>query len=190
MMGHEIGQNVYIGFAILNIKKITLKDGVIIKHFNYFKNLSHLKMLEKSGIYGWGNWLTASKLNNLGNEEFGCLTIGEASIISSRHYLDLPGGITIGKSSMIAGANTTFYTHTLVVDPVVDNINKTIVIGDHCYVGSHCIILPGAAIGSYTFVGAGSVVTKNFLDQNYVLVAGNPANVKKSYPKDAKYFSD
>lgn len=190
IMGHEIGKNVYIGLSILNIKKITLKDNVKIQSFNYFKNLSYLTMMEKSAISGWGNWFTASKLNYQENEGFGCLTIGEGSSITGRHYFDVPGQIIIGKATLIGGYNSTFYTHTITADIDVTNINKPIVIGDRCYIGSHCMFLPGTAIGSFTFVGAGSVVTKNFMDKNYILLAGNPAMVKKVYPKESKFFLD
>ncbi len=190
MMGHEIGKNVYIGMSILNVEKITLKDGVKIKSFNYLKSLYHLTMMEKSAIDGWLNWFTASKKHNYGQEGFGCITIGERSRILSRHYLDLQEQIMIGKNCLIAGSNSTFYTHTVVADPFHRQTNKPIIIGDYCYIASHCIVLPGAAVGSFTLVGAGSVITKNFLDKNYVLIAGNPASVKKSYPKDAKFFTN
>ncbi|WGV27608.1 acyltransferase [Halotia branconii] len=190
MMGHEIGKNVYIGMSILNIKKITLKDDVRIKNFNYLKNLSHLTMMEKSAIDGSFNWFTASKTHDYGQEGFGCITIGERTRILSRHYLDLQEQIIIGKKCLIAGSSSSFYTHTIIADPDYRETNKPIIIGDYCYIASHCILLPGAGIGSFTLVGAGSVITKNFLDKNYVLVAGNPANVKKSYPKDAKFFTN
>ncbi|RCJ25526.1 hypothetical protein A6770_27725 [Nostoc minutum NIES-26] len=188
MMGHEIGKNVHIGMSVLNIKKITLKDGVRINNFNYLKNLSHLNMMERSAIEGWLNWLTASNTHNYGQEGFGCLEIGEGTRILSRHYIDIQERVTIGKYSLIAGSNSVFYTHTLIADPNSRGINKPIFIGDRCYVGSHCIILPGSAIGSFTLVGAGSVITKNFSDKNYVLVAGNPATVKKSYSEKSKFF--
>ncbi|MBW4616326.1 MAG: acyltransferase [Desmonostoc vinosum HA7617-LM4] len=190
MMGHEIGKDVYIGMSILNIRKITLKDGARIQNLNYFKNLSHLTMMERSAISGWGNWFTASQANYQDNEDFGCLTIGERASITGRHYFDVQGRIVIGKGTLIGGFNSTFYTHTITADIDTTNINKPIIIGERCYVGSHCIFLPGTAIGSFTFVGAGSVVTKNFLDKDYVLLAGNPAMVKKVYPKESKFFTE
>ncbi|MEA5506351.1 acyltransferase [Halotia wernerae UHCC 0503] len=190
MMGHEIGKNVYIGMSILNVEKITLKDGVKIKSFNYLKSLTHLTMMEKSAIDGWLNWFTASKKHDYGQEGFGCITIGERTRILSRHYLDLQEQIRIGKNCLIAGSNSAFYTHTVVADPAHRQTNKPIIIGDYCYIASHCIVLPGAGVGSFALVGAGSVITKNFLDKNYVLIAGNPASVKKSYPKDAKFFTN
>lgn len=52
-------------------------------------------------------------------------------------------------------------------------------IGNNCWIGANSIILPGVTIGDYSVVAAGSVVTKNV--PSGVLVAGNPAVVKKHF---------
>lgn len=45
-------------------------------------------------------------------------------------------------------------------------------------IGANSTILPGITIGKHAFVGAGSVVTKDVLDN--AVVAGNPARVIKN----------
>ena len=52
--------------------------------------------------------------------------------------------------------------------------DSPIIIGDNCWIGASSIILPGIKLGNHVVIGAGSVVTKSFLDDN-ILVAGNPA---------------
>ena len=42
-------------------------------------------------------------------------------------------------------------------------------------IGANATIVCGVTIGSYAFVGAGAVVTKNI--PNYALVLGNPAKI-------------
>jgi acetyltransferase-like isoleucine patch superfamily enzyme len=48
-------------------------------------------------------------------------------------------------------------------------------IGDHVWIGSRVIILPGVSIGDHAAVGAGSVVTKSIPPN--CLAVGNPARV-------------
>ncbi len=57
-------------------------------------------------------------------------------------------------------------------------VGKDIVIGDNCWIGINCSILPGVVLGNHTIVGAGSVVTKSFPEGDCV-IAGNPAKILK-----------
>ena len=52
-----------------------------------------------------------------------------------------------------------------------------VVIGDDVWIGAKAIILPGVQIGDFSVVAAGSVVIKDV--PSGVLVAGNPAEIKK-----------
>ncbi|MBL6730000.1 MAG: acyltransferase [Bacteroidia bacterium] len=67
-------------------------------------------------------------------------------------------------------------------DEVENNhISGDILIGENCWIGHSTIILPGVKLnGKNIIVGAGSVVTKSFNKSN-VLIAGNPATIKKVY---------
>ncbi|KAG7813739.1 hypothetical protein KL921_000013 [Ogataea angusta] len=50
-------------------------------------------------------------------------------------------------------------------------------IGDHCWLGANCVILPGVTLGDNVVVGAGAVVTKDV--ESNTLVLGVPAKVVK-----------
>ena len=56
-------------------------------------------------------------------------------------------------------------------------LGKPITVGEDCWFGGNCIVLPGVTIGNGVTIGAGSVVTKDVPD--YVVVAGNPAKIIK-----------
>lgn len=90
--------------------------------------------------------------------------------------------ITVGARTLI-GPSCSFYAATHPIDPSLRNGTrgpeggKPITIGEDCWFGGNCIVLPGVTIGNGVTVGAGSVVTKDVPD--YVVVAGNPARVIK-----------
>ena len=56
---------------------------------------------------------------------------------------------------------------------------KKVLIKDHCWIGEKVIVMPGVTIGSYSIIGAGSVVTQDIPD--YCIAVGNPAKVIKKY---------
>jgi acetyltransferase-like isoleucine patch superfamily enzyme len=186
-LGHTIGKNVRIGIVYLDVCKLVLEDGVRIASFNYLKNLRELTMREGARIGGWGNWFTATRFNDEGNPGFGRLIIGRGSDITSRHFFDVQETIEIGDQTLVAGFHSAFFTHTYT--PELRNLNRRIKLGDHCYIGSHSIFTPGSGVASCTFVGAGSVVVKDFSPQQpAVLLAGNPAMVRKHYDANLPFF--
>lgn len=58
------------------------------------------------------------------------------------------------------------------------NGNQDVFIGEHVWICRRVLIGKGVSIGSDSVVGAGSIVTKAF-PKNRLLIAGNPAVVKK-----------
>ncbi len=98
--------------------------------------------------------------------------------------------ITVGARTLI-GPNCSFFSATHPIDPAVRNGTKgpeggkPITIGEDCWFGGNCTVLPGVTIGNGVTIGAGSVVTKDV--PGYVVVAGNPAKIIKKIerPGDA-----
>ncbi|POS69850.1 galactoside O-acetyltransferase [Diaporthe helianthi] len=88
--------------------------------------------------------------------------------------------IEFGSRTMV-GPNCSFFSGTHPLDPTVRNgtrgpeSGKSIKIGEDCWFGGNCIVLPGVTIGKGATVGAGSVVTKDV--PAYHCVAGNPARI-------------
>ena len=54
---------------------------------------------------------------------------------------------------------------------------KPIIIGNDCWIGSGCIVMPGLTIGDKAVIGAGAVVTKNVLQGE--VVQGIPARLTR-----------
>lgn len=93
-------------------------------------------------------------------------------------YFQAIGKIIIGKGTYIA-SNVGIIT----ANHDINNLDKhcevrDVILGEKCWIGMNSVILPGVELGPKTIVGAGSIVTKSFLDGNCV-IAGNPARIIK-----------
>jgi len=60
------------------------------------------------------------------------------------------------------------------------NLDKDVYIGRHVWIGRKAIIGKGVSIPDNSVIGAGSVVTKAF-DERNVIIAGNPARIRKGH---------
>ena len=108
------------------------------------------------------------------------LEIGEDTLISSRHYFDVAGTITLGDGSIIGGIGSQFWTH----GPRVKQ--RDIRIGKHCYVGSATIFAPGSGLADHTMVALGSLVARRFHRSNLV-IGGVPAEtLREDFDWEAK----
>lgn len=103
--------------------------------------------------------------------------------------------VTIGNGVTIAGG-VSFTTHDDSVEAYYKKdtlIVGRITIGDDCFLGTNSIFLPGVTLANKCIVGAGSVVTKSFLEKGSV-IAGCPAkkicNVDDLYEKNKSYIID
>ena len=92
----------------------------------------------------------------------------------------------VGDDAIIAGHNSTFFTHSKGIDKV--DYTKPIRIGDWCYVGSNVCFTPGARLGNGIFVGMGAVVVGDHSAEDYCLLTGNPAKKKRDLDPNAAYF--
>ncbi|MCC8051515.1 MAG: sugar O-acetyltransferase [Clostridiales bacterium] len=94
-------------------------------------------------------------------------------INSGCHFQD-QGGIEIGDGAMI-GHNVVLATINHDLDPAQNRKNHyaPVRIGAHVWIGSNATILPGVAIGEWSVVAAGAVVTKEV--PPYTVAGGVPA---------------
>ena len=99
------------------------------------------------------------------------------------YFQNFAAKIRIGKSVLI-GPNVGIITANHdPTNPSEHLPGQDVELGDGCWIGMNCVILPGVVLGPKTIVSAGSVVNKSFPEGN-VLIAGIPAEVKKAYTRD------
>ena len=114
------------------------------------------------------------------------LDIGDHVYIGHFSVLDASGGLHIGEGCQIAGFSG-IYTHSSHVairlygreyahtEHKQAYFEAPVRIGAYSFVGTHCVVLPGAVIGRGSLVAAQSVVKGEFAD--FAFLAGNPAQV-------------
>ncbi|PFW54205.1 hypothetical protein COL13_25160 [Bacillus cereus] len=89
------------------------------------------------------------------------------------------------KDEITISSDVKFITHDnatgKAIPEATDSFGK-ITIGNNCFIGLNSIILPGVELADDIIVGAGSVVTKSFLQEG-VVIAGNPARVVTTVEK-------
>jgi len=108
---------------------------------------------------------------------------GSAPGYSPGCYIQGHGKIYIGNYVLI-GPNVGIISanHNL-ENTISHKEDSKVIINDYCWIGMNSVIMPNVELGENTIIGAGSVVTKSFLDGNCV-IAGNPAKIIKRLNKN------
>lgn len=113
------------------------------------------------------------------------IVIGEHCTVGDTCFLDGRSGLTIG-SCVNIGSHVSIYTRGHDVDsPDFAEVGAPVSIGDHAWVASHALVLPGVNIGEGAVVAAGAVVTKDVAP--FAMVGGNPARFIRERPRDLRY---
>ena len=120
-----------------------------------------------------------------GSEHGSLIKIGDNSVVNRFTYLDGRFPLKIGNN-----VNISHYTiiQTLGHDPDASDfrgVPGNVVIGDHVWIGTRAMILPGVTIGEGAVIGAGSVVTKDI--PPYSIAVGSPAKVVRERNRNLDY---
>ena len=94
-------------------------------------------------------------------------------------YIQGEGRIYVGDYTQIATNVGIITANHNLYDTRKHTSARDVKIGSYCWIGMNAIILPGVELGNFTVVGAGSVVTKSFVE-GYCVIAGNPAEKIKA----------
>jgi acetyltransferase-like isoleucine patch superfamily enzyme len=101
------------------------------------------------------------------------ITIGRRSIINQQCCLDGRGGLSIGDYVSISPGVWILTDGHDMHDPLFREVLAPVTIGDHVWIGSRALILPGITVGEGAVVAAGAVVTSDV--EPYTVVGGVPA---------------
>lgn len=107
----------------------------------------------------------------------GFLNPAEMTLVCMRE-IRMGSHVTVSWNTLIM--DTDFHPVKNVLTGELSGDMKPIIIGDRCWLGARSVILKGSVIAAGCIVGANSVVTSTFPEEN-CLIAGNPARVRKQH---------
>jgi acetyltransferase-like isoleucine patch superfamily enzyme len=170
LFGFDIAKDARIGVSVLDVDRLSVGPGARIGHLNVLTRSKRV-VLERGALVDYGNiirggdevvldrWATVFRfnvLNSIPDAELDApadprLYLGPGAYVVSGHRLDFTDRITIGANTIVAGRNSSLWTH---------NRQETnpISIGEYCYLGSEVRLAPGAKLGPYAILGLGAVL--------------------------------
>ena len=121
------------------------------------------------------------------NNAVGDLVIGNNTRVGIGNTIIGPvtilDNVNIGQNVTICGLDHDYTNPTIPTNEQGIEI-RPILIESNVWIGTNSVILSGVHIGQYSFVGAGSIVTKDI--PPYTVAVGNPAKIIKRYDMDLK----
>lgn len=179
-LGWIIGERTKIGCSVILCANVRLGSNSRIGHFNIFRNLKILEIGNETEILNFNHFMARKDAG------WPCmLSIGSNSLVTSHHFFDCGGRVRIGNYCCVGGRDSQFWTHSLALGPSgTRQIEwRELAIADRCYIGARATLVH-CRIPSDSVVGAAAVVTKDFSAGGPgLLLAGNPAEVRKRFDK-------
>lgn len=169
--GFKIGRGARIGVSLLDVDHLELGDGARIGHGNLLlrtravalgehAEIGFLNVLRGGDEIRLDRWATVMRFNVLNSiPDNDCsgptdarLSLGPGAFVVSGHRLDFTDRISLGKNVIVAGRNSSLWTHNR-------QATRPIHIGDNCYLGSEVRIAPGATLGDWSILAMGAVLS-------------------------------
>ena len=177
----KVGKNTKIGFSLIISDNLSIANDVRIGHFNLIKvhqltignsvSIGHLNRIQGDLIVELGDNSSITNQNKITSPHFNIhkskLTLHEYARIGVGHIFDLTHNITIGKGSTFAGIGTQVWTHSFYFSKSSlkrCRVDKPVVVGNFCNIGSKSIICPGVKIGDSVTLGAGACASKDLIE--------------------------
>jgi hypothetical protein len=179
LLGHRVAATAYIQpVLLLPGTSLDVGEGAIMGALSVYRGVR--VVLAEAAEVGQLNWITAAPelVQESDQPNPGSLVIDSHGGITSRHYVDVSGGLHVARFAICAGVRSTFMSHGVDVG-VGGLVTTAIEVGEYSMVGGNCKLLPGASVPARCVIGMGSVVAKG-LERTDALYVGSPARFKKA----------
>lgn len=192
LLGYDIHKTARIGCSLISPVRLRMGPNSKIGHLNMCKAGVELLQLGEGAEIGNLNWITGvpmigtTHLKGMSDRRPE-LIVHDQAAITNRHYVDCTATVTIGRFSTFAGCRSIILTHSIDLTECRQGA-EPVSVGEFCFVGAACVLLPGAELPGYSVLGANSLLNKKFLNP-YNLYAGSPARPVKQLPEGMKYFN-
>ncbi len=178
-LGWKVGRGSTVGWSWIDSSRVEIGAGSRIGHFNIVRNCFSFFVGNNVTFLNWNKVFGSTfRSPGWGNS----LMIEDKAYITSNHFFDIGGGVTIGTEAVVGGRDSQIWSHSIkLLGGKRELVPGPIEIGAKAYLGARvtliCCVLPPDCL-----VGAGSVVSKSMTaDGKPVLIAGNPGSVRKIY---------
>jgi len=186
--GYRIGKGARIGISLVDCEELVMDSSASIGNFNVLMGCGYVRMgehakicvlnilrggeridLESYSMIGRFNVINSIPDAEVTNPVVPRFHLGHGAVVVSEHRIDFTDGVSIGRRSIIAGRNSSLWTH-------MRQQTQPITIGEFCYLGSESRMAPGSGMGDYCMVSLGSVLMKRF-DKDKCVIGGVPARM-------------
>ncbi|MGV2103220.1 acyltransferase [Rhizobium sp. 21-4511-3d] len=177
VFGFQIHKRARIGYSILLPRKLIMAEDSWIGHLNFAKGLEEIRLDDSARITHM-NWISGFPL---GGERYfkkfpnryPQLHLNRHAGITNRNLIECTDRLVLGAYSFIGGNRCQILTHNIDFATLTQSC-APIVIGEHCFIATGCILLKGCALPDCCVVSAGSVLSKAYKEP-YKLLSGVPA---------------
>jgi acetyltransferase-like isoleucine patch superfamily enzyme len=187
-LGHSVASSASIGHVVLwRIEKLTLAENARLSSMTVFKDLRLVTLSDRATIGAW-NWISAASEFVATAPLHAQLAMDRDSAITSRHYIDCSGGVTVGAFATVAGQRSTILSHEINF-ALNEQQAGSVSIGEYAFVSTNCVLLKGSHLPARSVLAAGGVLGRRPSNSNVEegLWGGVPA--KWLRPLEGEYFS-
>lgn len=183
-LGYDIHRGARLGWGVvIAVDQFRCADQVVVRRGTVFMGPIRVELkagafIGKRNTIECGDGAAHPSQAHMGYTR--TFVMGHQALINEGHRFDVFGTVVIGDGSWVAGFDSQFLTHG------AGTMDRDILIGERCFIGSAVRFAPGAGVGNECVVGMGAVVTKRW-PEDRVVVAGVPAKVIKVRTADDGY---